>query len=125
MAKVLQNNPYLCTMESIRQNRIARLLQKQLGDIFLTSSGNMFDHAMITVTQVRVSKDLSVAKVFLSIFVTGDKSAVFTKICSHNREIRHALALAVKNQLRSVPELMFYVDDSLDYIDRIDQLLKQ
>ncbi|HSW67415.1 MAG TPA: 30S ribosome-binding factor RbfA [Bacteroidales bacterium] len=112
-------------MESIRQNRVARLLQRQLGDFFLTSSRSLFDQAMITVTHVRMSKDLSVAKVFVSIFATGDKNAVFAKINTHNREIRYALAHSVKNQLRSVPELMFYIDDSLDYIDRIDELLKK
>lgn len=78
---------------------------------------------MITVTKVYVSKDLSVAKVYLSLFATKDKAALMETIMHHVREIRHLLAQRTKHQLRVVPELHFLEDDSLDYIEHIDHLL--
>ena len=110
-------------MESTRQQKIARLLQKDLGTIFQQLSREMFLGAMITVTKVIVSKDLSVAKIYLSLFATKDKADLMESIHGHNREIRYRLGQVVKNQLRAVPELHFLEDDSLDYIDNIDHLL--
>ncbi len=111
-------------MESTRQQKIARLIQKDLGVIFQQESKNLFDGALITVTKVQVTKDLSVAKVYLSLFLTGDKQALLERIRQHGREIRHLLAGKVHLQLRVMPELHFFLDDSLDYIENIDHLLK-
>jgi ribosome-binding factor A len=111
-------------METTRQQKIARLIQKDLGIIFQQESRNLFDGALITVTKVQISKDLSVAKVFLSLFLTKDKPALLEKIRHHGREIRHHLAGKVHHQLRVMPELHFFLDDSLDYIENIDLLLK-
>jgi len=110
-------------MESTRQQKIARLVQKDLGVIFQQMGRDVFTGSMITVTKVYVTKDLSVAKVYLSLFVTKDKPALMEEVRRHGREIRHHLAQMVRNQLRAVPELHFYEDDSLDYIDNIDNLL--
>jgi len=110
-------------MESTRQQKIARLIQKDLGNIFQQLSREIFSGAMITVTKVNVTKDLSVAKIYLSLFATKDKSDLMESIHGHTREIRYHLAQLVKNQLRVVPELHFFEDDSLDYIDNIDHLL--
>ncbi len=110
-------------METVRQNKIAKLLQRDLGDIFISESRNHFDGAMITVTKVRVSRDLSSAKVFVSLFATQDKSGLLNKIIAHAGDLRYHLGNRIKHQVRVVPELHFYLDDSLDYIERIDQLL--
>jgi len=110
-------------MESTRQNKISRLIQKDLGAIFQLESRRLFEGALITVTKVHVSRDLSVAKAYLSLFMTKDKEALLGVIRKHTREVRHELGLRVHNQLRIVPELQFFLDDSLDYIENIDQLL--
>ncbi len=111
-------------MESKRQNRINKLLQKDLGEILQLEGRNLFSGAMLTVTKVQVSPDLGMAKVYVSIFTSKDNEAMLKKIRSHAKEIRHQLSQRVKNQLRAVPELHFYLDDSLDYIDNIENLLK-
>lgn len=111
-------------MESQRQKRINKLLQKDLGEILQRESPNKFSRAMITVTQVKVTSDLSVARVYLSIF-GSDAQKVMEQVKLHTSEIRKQLGLRVKNQLRHVPELQFFIDDSLDYIENIEKLLKK
>ena len=115
---------YLCKMESTRQQKISRLIQKDLGEIFQQESRNLFEGALITVTKVQVTKDLAIAKVYLSLFITSNKQALIEKIKHHGREIRHLLVQRVHQQLRIMPDLQFFLDDSLDYIENIDQLLK-
>lgn len=110
-------------MESTRQNKISRLIQKDLGVIFQQESRNLFHGAMITVTKVHVAKDLSIAKTYLSLFATKDKDALLEKIRKETKEIRHLLGTRVHNQLRIIPELQFFLDDSLDYIENIENLL--
>lgn len=112
-------------MESIRQSKVARLLQRELGDMFLVDAKTNYDGAMITVTTVRISSDLSSARVYLSLYATKDKPALLAKINSNSREIRHHLGSRIRKQVRIIPELHFMLDDSLDYIDRIDELLHQ
>ena len=85
----------------------------------------MFGGAFITITGVKVSPDLGVAKIYLSFLAVKDKEALLAKIKDQVKEIRKHLGLRIKHQLRIVPELIFYIDDSLDYADRIDQLLKK
>ena len=111
-------------MESKRQQRISRLLQKDLGEIFQHEAGSISRGAMITVTKVHVTRDLALSRVYLSIFGTEDKQALLEKIKDHKNEIKYKLGNRIRNQLRAVPELEFYEDDSLDYIDNIDRLLK-
>ena len=112
-------------MESIRQQKINRLLSKELSDIFRIEAQSVFSGAMITVTVVKVTKDMSIAKVYLSVFLAKNKEELILKVQENTREIRHKLAMRVKNQLRIVPDLEFFLDDSLDYIENIDHLLKQ
>lgn len=111
-------------MESTRQHKIARLIQKDLGMIFQQFAHEKFGGALITVTKVYITKDLSVARIYLSLFATKDKSGLLETIRSHGREIRHHLAIRTKSQLRIIPELHFFEDDSLDYIEHIDLILK-
>lgn len=111
-------------MESKRQEKISKLVQKDLGTILQRKSVEL-GNAMITVTKVHVTSDLSLARVFLSLFATPDKQKTLDTIRKHTKEIRFELGKKVKNQLRKIPELQFFEDDSLDQIDRIDELLKE
>jgi len=115
--------PYLCTMESKRQQKISRLLQKDLGEIFRLMTHDHLRGYLITVTKVNVSPDMSIARVYLSLFGPGEKSVIFKSINKQKKEIRHQLAIRVKGQLRIIPDLDFIMDDSLDYIENIEKLL--
>jgi ribosome-binding factor A len=111
-------------METNRQKKINKLLQKDLGEIFQRESAGLFQRALITVTKVNVTTDLSIAKVYLSIF-GQDAQTLIAVIKTHTSEIRRQLGTRIRNQLRQVPQLHFYIDDSLDYIQNIENLLKK
>lgn len=111
-------------MESMRQQKISRMIQKELGNTLLREGRGLFGGAMITVTKVTVTKDLSVAKIYLSLFGSRDKMALMALIKHHTRDLRFHLGQGLHNQLRIIPELQFFEDDSLDYIENIDNLLK-
>ena len=111
-------------METTRQQKISRLLQKDLGEIFQLMTRNHLQGFLITVTKVSISPDLSFARVYLSLFGAGDKEEIFERVNKTKKEIRHQLALRVGKQMRIIPDLAFFVDDSLDYIENIDNLLK-
>ncbi len=112
-------------MESTRQQKVARLLQKELAAILQIEGKNLYGSALVTVTQVEVSKDFSFARIYISIFATGDKAQVIRNIEANKKEIRFKLGQHIKNQLRVVPELVFEMDNTLDYIENIDNLLKK
>ncbi|MCL2683202.1 MAG: 30S ribosome-binding factor RbfA [Bacteroidales bacterium] len=109
-------------METTRQQKINSLLQKDLADILLREV--IVPNTMISVTRVNVTPDMSVARVNLSIFATKDKTEALKQIQIKKAEIRRLLGERIKNQLRIVPDLQFFLDDSLDRIERIDELLK-
>lgn len=100
-------------------------MQKELADIFQKESRNLFMGKMVSVTIVRVTPDLAMAKAYISIFPSDDNKEVLKQIRMANSKIRGLLGRKVGKQLRVIPELEFYIDDSLDYIDNIDRLLKQ
>lgn len=110
-------------MESTRQAKIARLLQKELSEIFRRQTAKTHG-VIISVSTVRVSPDLSIARAYLSIFPSDKAQALIESINNSAREIRYELAKVVRYQLRKTPELSFFIDDSLDYIENIDNLLK-
>lgn len=113
-------------MESLRQQKVNKLLAKELAEIFRSESRSLFAGGFITVTGVRVSPDLSSAKVYLSIMGgTKDKGIIFKMIQDQQNVIRKKLGNIIAKQLRIVPELMFFIDDSLDYAMKIDALLKK
>src|ERR1700752_3433032 len=112
-------------MESVRQQKINKLVQKELAEIFRSESRNLFGGAFITVTQVRVSPDLGLAKVYISIMAAKDRDAIFKLVEEQKYAIRKRLGNMVGKQLRVVPELLFYIDDSLDYAMKIEELLKK
>lgn len=111
-------------MEGTRLNKVGRLLQKELGDIFQKQTQGMRG-TLVSVSAVRVSPDLGVAKVYLSIFPSDKATDLLSSIESNNKAIRYDLGQRVRTQLRKIPELSFYLDDSLDYIDNIDKLLNK
>jgi ribosome-binding factor A len=111
-------------MESTRQNKIARQLQKDLSEIFQGLEHSILQGHLVTVTVVRVSPDLSLAKTYLSIFPSSGQAAFLEQLQKHTKHIRNLLGQRVRHQLRIVPELAFFIDDSLDYAEKIDQLLK-
>lgn len=111
-------------METTRQNKIARLIQKEISNIFLGMTRQM-QGTLVTTTNVRVTPDLSIARIYLSIFPTEKSAELLEFINSKSASIRYDLSQRTRHQLRTVPELNFYLDDSLDYIEHIDELLKK
>lgn len=111
--------------ESNRQKKIAGVLQKDLVDVLqgAATKGGM-KGVIISVTKVSVTVDLSIAKVYLSIFPNKDAKGLLVGIRSNTPLIRHEMAQRTKNQLRRMPQLEFFIDDSLEYIDRIEKSLK-
>ena len=111
-------------MESTRVSKIERLIQKELGDIFLKMGKNI-PGVLISVSAVRISPDLSVARAYLSIFPSDKAQQLMAEIKENTKAIRFDLGKRVRTQLRIIPELTFFIDDSLDYIEHIDNLLKK
>ncbi|HAJ99301.1 MAG TPA: 30S ribosome-binding factor RbfA [Bacteroidales bacterium] len=110
-------------MQSNRLKKIERLLQKDLGSILQMEGRSWFPGTMVTVTKVTVSPDLGIAKIFVSIYGKSPDVAL-QQLELRVKEIRRILGMQVKNQLRVIPDLRFFVDDSLDYIENIEKLLK-
>ena len=110
-------------MDGKRLEKVNRLIQKELGDIFQKELKPKVPMLMITVTHVRVTSDLSYANVYLSIFGVDDKKKVVDEVGQNTRAIRGLLGNRIRHQMRVVPELRFFEDDSLDYIENIDNLL--
>ncbi len=109
-------------METTRQQKIARLIQKELSEIFRLQTAKV-SNVIVSVSAVRVSPDLSIARVYLSIFPSDKAKVLIDSINESAKTIRYDLAQKVRYQLRKTPELSFYIDDSLDYIEHIDNLL--
>lgn len=109
-------------MEGKRQAKIARLLQKELSEIFRRQTAAM-GGVLVTVSAVKVSPDLSIAKAYLSIFPSDKSGEILENVQKQAKTVRYELARNVKDLLRKCPELQFYLDDSLDYIENIDRLL--
>jgi ribosome-binding factor A len=101
------------------------MLQKEMGDIFQREGNAIFGGRMITVTRVRITPDLGQARIYLSIFPTPEKNEFSQTLIDRTGHLRHELGNRIRNQLRTVPELQFFLDDSLDYIDNIDRLLNE
>ena len=118
------NNTIFVHMETNRQKKIAGVIQKDLVDILQGAARDGMKGVVISVTKVHVTTDLGQAKAYLSIFPSDKKDEIMEGIVANTGMIRHALAVRTKNQLRRMPELLFFVDDSLDYIEDIDQALK-
>ena len=112
-------------LESKRQKQVAGLLHKELSGIFQRLGLSMMDGGMVSISSVKITPDLFEARVYLSFFQVKDKEAALAKIKDRYKEIRKELGARVRHQLRSVPELTFYIDDTLDYVFKIEELLKK
>jgi ribosome-binding factor A len=109
---------------SLRQQKYGKLIQKELSDIFLRDKRGIVNHAFITIAEVKVSPDLSVAKVYISMTLAKDKKAVLANLNLHKNEIRKALGDRIRNQARIVPELVFFIDEVEENAQRMDDLIK-
>ena len=111
-------------METTRQNKISRLIQKEVSEIFLLQTKSM-NGVLVSVSAVRITPDMSIARVYLSVFPSERSQEIVKNINDNMKSIRYELGTRVRHQLRIIPELKFFVDDSLDYAERIDELLKK
>jgi ribosome-binding factor A len=109
---------------SVRQQKFARLIQKELSEIFLQDKRGFLDRAFITIAEVRISPDLSVAKVYISMMLAKDKQAMLSKLDLHKKEIRRALGEKIRNQARIIPELAFFIDEVEENAIRMEEILK-
>ena len=111
-------------MNSTRLQKIERLIQKDLGEIFLSETKQM-PGVLVSVTKVRMSPDFGISKAFLSIFPSEKSKEMIENINRQKKTIRYELGLRIGKQVRRIPELIFYLDDSIDYMENIDQLLNR
>jgi ribosome-binding factor A len=109
-------------MESKRQRQVAKQIQKDLGEIFQREMKQAFDKAFVTITDVKTTPDLAIARVYLSFLMTKDKEGLLETIREHTKTIRNHLAARVRHQLRIVPDLQFYIDDTAEYAQKIENL---
>ena len=111
-------------MQETRQNKIARMLQKELSLIFHQQTRAMHG-VMVSVTRAKISPDLSICTAYLSVFPSAKGEEILNNVNANAKQIRYELGTRIKNQMRIIPELRFFIDDSLDYIEHIDELLKK
>lgn len=109
--------------ESKRQQKFAKLIQKDLGDIFQKDPKSMFGRSFITVTSVKMSPDLSLARVYLSFLQVANSKEMIEKISDQKKEIRKMLGQKIGKQVRIIPDLVFYLDDSAEYAAKMDELI--
>ena len=112
-------------LEGKRQKQVAGLLNKELNDIFQRMGISMMDGGMISISSVKITPDLFDARIYLSFFKVADPIAALKKIEERSWEIKKELTARVRHQLRSMPKLTFYIDDTLDYVDKIEELFKE
>ena len=112
-------------MATLRQNKVSRLLQREMGDIFQKEAGNILPGALLTVTNVEVSPDLSIAKIYVTVLGKIKSQEALELLMAKRAALRNELSHKVKHQLRIVPDLRFYIDESYDAMKRIEELLKK
>lgn len=112
-------------MESKRQQKFAGVLQEELAQVFQREGGSFLPNTLVTITRVRVSPDLAVAKVYLSFFNTNNTTLSINTVNAHAGEIRYKLGARIRHQVRVVPELTFFVDDTNEYVERMDHLFEK
>ncbi len=107
-------------MESKRQQKFAGVIQKDLAEIFQREGSNLLPNVMVTITKVRVTSDLAIARVYLSFFNSSNNTLALNTIKAHAGEIRYKLGSRIKDQARIVPQLEFFVDDTSEYVERME-----
>ena len=111
--------------ESKRQKQVAKLINEELNDIFLRMGLTMMDGGMISIASVKITPDLFEARVYLSLFQVKNAQDVLHKFEEKNKEIRKELGTRVRHQLRSIPQIQFYIDDTLDYVFKMEELFEK
>jgi ribosome-binding factor A len=111
--------------ENKRQKQVGKMIMEELSDIFMREGLNMIDGGMVSISKVTVTPDLLEARVYLSFFQVSDNAALLQKIKERSGELRKQLGMRVKNQLRRVPELIYYTDDTLDHVFKMEELFKK
>lgn len=112
-------------MDSTRQQKFARLIQKELGDLFLKDGASIYGRAFVTITVVKTSPDLGYVKAYLSIMGTNNREEVISLINKNTAEVRHKLGQRIKHQIRHIPTLQFFLDDSFDEVEKIERIFKK
>jgi len=112
-------------MESKRQQKFAGVLQEELAQVFQREGAAFLPNTLVTITRVRVSPDLAVAKVYLSFFNTNNTTLSINTVNAHSSEIRYKLGSRIRHQVRVVPELTFFVDDTNEYVEKMDSLFEK
>lgn len=112
-------------MESTRQQKFSRMIQKELAELFLKDTKSLFGNTYVSVNTVRMSPDLSVAKIYLSFLTSTDKQEELHKVRVNTKQIRKMLGEKLKKQIRIVPELIFLLDDGVDYAIHINNLISK
>jgi len=111
--------------ENKRQKQVGKLILEELSDIFMREGINIIDGGMVSISRVSVTPDLLEARVYLSFFQVKDSAALLQSIKERGKEWRNLLGMRIRNQLRRVPELAFYSDDTLDHVFKMDELFKK
>jgi len=112
-------------MDNKRQLQVGEMIKRNFSPIFQQEGGFIYGAAFVTVTQVKMTPDLSLAKVYLSIFNAPDKELVLEKINNHTHVLKQALAQRIRNHVRRIPQISFYIDETIDEMYKIDQLFKE
>ena len=112
-------------MDSTRQAKYARMIQKDMADIFLREGVRLFGNMFISVSQVRVSPDLGYVKVYLTLMNDKEPEKTIALIRLHNKELRTMLASRIRNQVRKIPEIEFFYDDTLDYVEKMEKIFEE
>lgn len=107
----------------IRQEKFSRQVQRDIGVLLQSKSHDWFNGQLITVSEVKATPDLGYVKIYLSLFMCKDKQLILENIEIHKKEIRHLLAMKIKNEVRKIPELEFFEDHSLEHVNKMDQIL--
>ncbi len=111
-------------MDSNRQQKFARIIQKELSDIFTRDGRDYFGSNFVTISGIRTTPDLGIARVYISAFKTADKEALLEQIRSHTHAIRGQLGNRMRNQIRHIPNLEFFLDETLDEVDKMDKIFR-
>lgn len=114
-----------CNQMGLRQEKFARLVQKDLGEIFQQHRHEWLAGEFVSISSVKVSPDLGYLKIYLSMLNTAKRAVVMENVELYAREIRKALAIRLKNQVRKIPELTFFEDDTLDYVSKMDKIFEE
>jgi len=112
-------------MDSTRQLKFARLIQKELGELLQRDSKGLLEGAFVTLTKVKVTPDLGVARVYLSFLMVKDKNESLKNLTAQTKVIRKMLGEKIRKQVRVIPDLQFFLDENLDYADKMDKIFSK